>query len=68
MRGSSSRDLIVRRIGAGRSEISNRRHMKAKPRGRPSFGSMVHCRVSVLPDGFTTSSPSLKVRKRTMPR
>jgi len=81
MRGSSSWDLIVRRMsslagtvamtqagmGAGRSEISNRRHTKAKPRGGPSLGSIVHCRVSVLPDGFTTSSPSLNVRKITMP-
>jgi hypothetical protein len=47
MRGSSSRDLIVRRMsslagtvamthasmGAGRSAISKRRHTKAKPRG-----------------------------------
>jgi hypothetical protein len=51
MRGSSSWDLIVRRVsslagtvamtqasmGAGRSEISNRPHTKAKPRGWPSL-------------------------------
>ncbi len=52
MRGSASPDLIVRRItsfagivtmtqasiGAGRSAISKRRQMKAKPRGWPSPG------------------------------
>jgi hypothetical protein len=36
-------------MGTGRSESSNRRHTKAKPRGWPSLGSTVHCRVSVLP-------------------
>ena len=55
-------------IGAGKSGISKRCQRKAKPRGRPSCGSIVHCRVSVLPLGFTTSSPSLNVRKTTMPR
>ena len=41
---------------------------KAKPRDWPSFGSMVHWRVSGLPDGSTTFSPSLNARKMTMPR
>ena len=82
IRGSASKDLIERRMrslagtvtmthtsnGAGRSEIVNRCQTKAKPRGRPSRGSTVHCRVSVLPDGLVTSSPSLKVRNTTMPR
>ena len=41
-------------IGTRRSGISKRFQTKAKPRGRPSSGSIVHCRVSVLPDGFPT--------------
>jgi len=82
MRGSSWFSMIARRIsalagtvtmthattGAGRSAISKRFHRKAKPRGWRSIGSTVHWRVSDLPDGFTTSSPSLKVWNSTMPR
>jgi hypothetical protein len=76
MRGSSSRDLIVRRMralpgtvamthasmGTGNSGISNRRHTNAKPRGCPSCRSIS---IAGVPAGRLDDL--LNVRKTTMP-